>query len=463
MMKTGDRIAYPSRATVNDAYQGVRRIYGTDPPRAVGTFLTALDAYCTRHGLDFAILAAHSSNETDYWRDDRFRARRDGFGIGKTGPGVEGAAFDSYDDAAFFAVFEYRVKLGHAPILNDWSRAAGIYREKVDRLSRIVSRPDWPKVERIEDLNRRFGDDDCVWFCDPNGPAAIVAKGNAIFPGLPDQQGGTMPGKTLFAFAKQLTTRDLGQLTDREAWITIHNNGNPSSDRFDEREFVNNGGGASGVLYHGAIDAGGVVQIARLDRRGVHAGNVDGNRTSIAFEMCEGSEPWDRVKEHTAQLLAEIVANSRGILDYGRYGPENFSLDRVREHRDWPGANPSCPAKLIATDGGVEKVVARARAIVKAIGAGGGQPEPPATDYPDGLDEKLATAWFGSIARPFKAAFNPDGPVSQLWLAYGRETGQWPKLVRGEKYGTRRYYVFDSGLVIWVPKDGAAPRILKAA
>jgi hypothetical protein len=272
MMKTGDRIAYPSRATVNDAYQGVRRIYGTDPPRAVGTFLTALDAYCTRHGLDFAILAAHSSNETDYWRDDRFRARRDGFGIGKTGPGVEGAAFDSYDDAAFFAVFEYRVKLGHAPILNDWSRAAGIYREKVDRLSRIVSRPDWPKVERIEDLNRRFGDDDCVWFCDPNGPAAIVAKGNAIFPGLPDQQGGTMPGKTLFAFAKQLTTRDLGQLTDREAWITIHNNGNPSSDRFDEREFVNNGGGASGVLYHGAIDAGGVVQIARLDRRGVHAG-----------------------------------------------------------------------------------------------------------------------------------------------------------------------------------------------
>jgi hypothetical protein len=193
MMKTGDRIAYPSRATVNDAYQGVRRIYGTDPPRAVGTFLTALDAYCTRHGLDFAILAAHSSNETDYWRDDRFRARRDGFGIGKTGPGVEGAAFDSYDDAAFFAVFEYRVKLGHAPILNDWSRAAGIYREKVDRLSRIVSRPDWPKVERIEDLNRRFGDDDCVWFCDPNGPAAIVAKGNAIFPGLPDQQGGPMP------------------------------------------------------------------------------------------------------------------------------------------------------------------------------------------------------------------------------------------------------------------------------
>jgi hypothetical protein len=214
---------------------------------------------------------------------------------------------------------------------------------------------------------------------DGNDEAAYVASIKRIVANLPDQNGGTPPvGKQVAMFIDQrLTSRDLGFLdggTDVKAYITIHNNGNLGSMRYNEAEFVDGGGGTESVLYHGAIDAGGLVQIEKFDRRGRHAGNSIGNATSIAFEMCEGSEPWDQTEENMAQGLAGIVLGDPR-LDYGRLSPENFSLDRVVEHRDWGRtvgkngelANPNCPRRVIATDGAIDnRIIPRARQIVKA-------------------------------------------------------------------------------------------------
>lgn len=158
-----------------------------------------------------------------------------------------------------------------------------------------------------------------------------------------------------------LTGRGSVPLRDKKAWITVHNTGN-NVPRQSERKFVNDGGGDAGVMYHFAVDETGVTQIMPLWKRGVHSGNFEGNATSIAIETCELREPWSQIKENVAQTIAAIVLRDPRVrFDSSAY---EFSLDRIREHRDWPGANPNCPRRIIQTDGGVERIVARARQIV---------------------------------------------------------------------------------------------------
>lgn len=357
MMRTTDSIVYPSRATANEAYQGVRKIYGTDPPWHVGDFLLALEGDCAEASLDFAVVASHAANECDIWRDRNWRDKFNAFGIGITGPGVAGVTFPSPEACAQFAVAEYLMKLRRP--LGRFADARQFAPVKFDRVAAIVKRADFPKVERIRDLNQTFGDDDCVWMCDETGPEAIIAKGNALFPDLPDQDGASAtPNLTIDV---DLVNRGLGTLRDRDAWITVHNTGN-NAPRQAERQFVADGGGDEGVAYHFAVDETGATQIMTLNTRGIHAGNAEGNATSIAIEMCMNREPWAMIKENTAHLLAAIVTRDTRL----RFGNDAhaFSLDRVREHRDWPGANPACPQRLIQTDGGVEKIVTRARQIV---------------------------------------------------------------------------------------------------
>jgi hypothetical protein len=149
-----------------------------------------------------------------------------------------------------------------------------------------------------------------------------------------------------------------------------------------------------------------------LDKRGVHAGNAEGNATSIAIEMCMNREPWATIKEHTARLLAAIVSRDpRLVFGTGTY---RYSLDRVREHRDWPGANPNCPQRLIATDGGVERIVARAREI-----DGGHVPPPPPPKYAKAHPPKL----------PPVAHVGGEGAV---WLPLAQK--RWTALADAKRY-----------------------------
>jgi hypothetical protein len=412
-----DLISYPSRATAAQATTGLQRILGahnvTDEDNQ---FIRDTFQASEEGGVDFAFAIAHAMNETDWLQDPDYTEGNNGWGIGHDDNATTGTAFPSKRACARFYVVELLLKM-RRPIPASLSDARSYAPKRYDEIVRIVggSMGPFPNVERIKDLNARFGPNnrEAAWMTDATGPQSICAKGNALLPNLPSQghtpsttttppPGGEPVGKQVAMFIdKRLTSRDLGFLdggTDIEAFITIHNNGNYNSDRYDEAKFVQSGGGADGVLYHGSVDSGGLCQIEKFDRRGVHAGNTIGNRISLAFEMCEGSEPWAKTEENMAQTLAAIIlGDSR--LDFGRLKPENFSLDRVVEHRDWGRAvgiggglaNPNCPRRVIAEDHAIDtKILPRARAIVAAA-QGGTTPTPiPTTPY-----VKPDVSWMG--------------------------------------------------------------------
>ena len=364
MIRTTDRIVSPSRATFADALDGLEHAQinyaaGAEP------FLTALNYYANRKGIDFAVIASHAANECDLFRDTRFQQRRDAFGIGVTEAGVPGASFATYDDAAFYAVAEYCQKLRLTLTNDEVVRARKINPAKFDRVHTLVASGSFPTVTTIDDLNTPFGDSDYVWMADPDGPHAIVSKAQMLFPNLPDQSPTPTPGGADVTIDIALVNRGFGALTDRTPKVTIHNTGS-ASNRSQERAFVLSGGGDQGVAYHFATDETGITQIMPLWQRGIHAGNVDGNLTSIAIEMCMNREPWSAVKEHTAQLLAMLHTRDTR-LDWSGAEGFTFSLDDTTEHRKWPGANPNCPQRLIATDGGYPALVARAKGIVAGV------------------------------------------------------------------------------------------------
>lgn len=61
-------------------------------------------------------------------------------------------------------------------------------------------------------------------------------------------------------------------------------------------------------------------------------------------------------------------------------------------------------------------------------------------------------------ARPMVYLFDPNGPVSKLWLATGAKTGRFPRLVDVVLDGPRRHFVFGDGSVILA--DGTKPVVL---
>lgn len=116
-----------------------------------------------------------------------------------------------------------------------------------------------------------------------------------------------------------------------------------------------------------------------------------------------------------------------------------------------------CPGSVIEdrTDDLIDRVQARLKRFQTGVDP---QPSPPIID---GLDERQAAAWFGSaVAAGRLYRFDPQGPVSRLWLQAGRETGQWPALTRVELAGDRRYFRFANGLTIWTA-PGQDARILR--
>lgn len=75
--------------------------------------------------------------------------------------------------------------------------------------------------------------------------------------------------------------------------------------------------------------------------------------------------------------------------------------------------------------------------------------------YPEGLDKEIAGLLFGP-------KFDEKGPVSQLWLAEGGKSGRYPRLANDQRFGTRRYWIFEDGWVVWRPNDTAPVRVLKS-
>ena len=72
--------------------------------------------------------------------------------------------------------------------------------------------------------------------------------------------------------------------------------------------------------------------------------------------------------------------------------------------------------------------------------------EPQDENGPGDVSVPVLPAFFFGSAQGFQ--FNPEGPVSQLWLRTGNETGRFPRLVDVLDDGTEKHFLFTDGSVI---------------
>lgn len=355
-----DKLIYPSRATGEDAIAALdHALQGISPEAA--EFLRWLYHYAHPKGIDFTVIASHAANECDLFRDQRFRERRDAFGMGVTEAGVPGLSFDSYEDAAFYAVMEYCQKLGIPITPEEEARARQINNAKFSRVAILVTRPDFPDVKRLDQMNSRFGASDCWWMCDPDGPRAIVEKSAILFPSVPDQVIAS-PGEPAvatripdFPIRLDIDSR-VGSvpLLDRTPSIAIHNTGNSVSAAAEDTYF-DNGAGGRGVNVHFIIDPREVVQRMKLWAQGVHAGTAYGNTSCLALELVQYMDPFSMTEENAVKLIAALhIRDDR--LDFSGAEAFTFSADNVTTHGGM-GGNPGCPGRSLQVHGGHDGVI----------------------------------------------------------------------------------------------------------
>lgn len=118
-------------------------------------------------------------------------------------------------------------------------------------------------------------------------------------------------------------------------YITIHNTANDASAENEIKYMISND---KEVSYHFAVDDVQAVQGLPLNRNGWHAGdgNGDGNRKSIAIEICyskSGGERFDKAEQNAAYLTAQLL-KERG-----------WGIDKVKKHQDWSGKY--CPHRTL--------------------------------------------------------------------------------------------------------------------
>lgn len=114
--------------------------------------------------------------------------------------------------------------------------------------------------------------------------------------------------------------------------ITIHNTGNEKSNARNERGWLTNNFNTRTASFHLVVDESEVIECIPVNEVAWHAGNAQGNRTSIGIEVCESGDQkktWVNAVRLTAKLLQE-----RG-----------WGVDRVRTHQSWSGKN--CPRLIL--------------------------------------------------------------------------------------------------------------------
>lgn len=118
-------------------------------------------------------------------------------------------------------------------------------------------------------------------------------------------------------------------------YITIHSTANPKSTAKNERDWLVNPSNNRTASWHICVDEKQAVEAIPLNEVAWHAGNRNGNYTSIGIEICESG---DRAK--TIQNVVELVAKM--LLD------RNWGIDKLRRHFDWSGKN--CPRIMSANN-----------------------------------------------------------------------------------------------------------------
>lgn len=118
-------------------------------------------------------------------------------------------------------------------------------------------------------------------------------------------------------------------------YVTIHDTDNDASARNEIKYMISNN---NQVSFHYAVDDKEAVQGIPLNRNAWHAGdgNGNGNRKSIAIEICYSKSGGDKFTkaEQNAAYLAAVLLHQYGL-----------SISKLKRHYDWSGKN--CPRRTM--------------------------------------------------------------------------------------------------------------------
>ena len=121
-------------------------------------------------------------------------------------------------------------------------------------------------------------------------------------------------------------------------WITIHNTANKATARA-EASYLNTRTDNQYVSFHYAVDNIEALQLLPHKTAGYHAGDGagDGNRKSIAIEICQSTNTDLSIRNKSTENGAWLAAKLLKDIGYG--------IARLRKHQDWSGKR--CPHDIL--------------------------------------------------------------------------------------------------------------------
>jgi hypothetical protein len=176
-MKTTDKLMAPTRGSAQTALDFFSRVSGVYNRADVVLYVNEVYRIAPLVGIDASIVVAHGSHETNYFRSDWWRYRKNPAGMGVTGDpqqNSESPRFATGVEAARAHVAHY-VLYATGTIKSPLSSADDPrYAAYIEEYGNVV------KATTIEGLTN-------TWAWDDDFHEGVVRQGNEIFPNLPDQ------------------------------------------------------------------------------------------------------------------------------------------------------------------------------------------------------------------------------------------------------------------------------------
>jgi N-acetylmuramoyl-L-alanine amidase CwlA len=373
-MTPSDRLVAPSRGTQAEA-KAYARVGNAYVIWDVDDYIDAVYALCIPDDFpDASIVIAQSVHETDTWRSHWWERRLNPAGMGITGDPVQNLQspdFETGEEAARAHVSHLLVyALGPADAGSLWFRRTGrSIRDDDPRYDAYVEA--YGNTAQAETIAGLAG----TWATDPAYAGKVCARGNAVYPDLPDQEAdNTVAMPTIPVHWTPVPVgapnNPSGMLLPGNLIIVWHENGNPASDAGDESRFLLNGGGEGRVSYHFAVDHERAFQMFALNELCYHAADGCNNPATdrgcfrgVAIEHCQDRDParWAATKRNGAILTAMIIAGHPSIHFGGRAG--NFSADRIETHQAVSDTKKNCPEWML-NEGAIPAQIRRVKALL---------------------------------------------------------------------------------------------------
>lgn len=117
--------------------------------------------------------------------------------------------------------------------------------------------------------------------------------------------------------------------------LTIHGTANETSTAQNERNWLCNTLNEREASFHIVVDERTAIECIPLNEKALHAGDQEGNVSSIGIEICESGD-YAKTLTNAVELVAKLL-KERG-----------WDVGRLRRHQEWSGK--ICPRKMY--DGG---------------------------------------------------------------------------------------------------------------